>query len=291
MLNRNLRWAICLLLIGVFLSIDIFSFADELPAVKITASHGGTYPISSYTASHSAWNEHEQRLNTANQTLQKLRYERDMIDAAISKDRAEVRRLAALTVLIGGKQLQMAAAAVPILELLDNGDMYELGLQRISKYGEIDSQNKTIATAASDRDTFHAEYVKRWPHEMTHISSQVTGSPARKSNPVFSEYIPPLGAGCKNDCGVFWYDVEYSLYDAAFSGGIGASLFMIPHFARLHHYTTCNGKGSCGKEYWTCVGIESGGTALHKHRTCKIKGRQWDSATSSFKTVTWYVVS
>ena len=76
MLNSNLRWVICLL-IGVFLSIGSVSFADELPPVLITANHGGTYPISSYAASHAAWNDHENRLNTANQELQKLRYEGD----------------------------------------------------------------------------------------------------------------------------------------------------------------------------------------------------------------------
>ena len=286
MLNKNLRWAICLVLIGVFLSIGSLSFADELPPVTIKASHGGTYPISSYGASHTAWVEHEGRLGTANQELQKLRYERDIIDAGISKNRAELRRLKAITVLVAGKKISMAAAVVPILELLNNGDMYELGLRRISKYAQIDAQNRAIVSAASDRDTFHAEYVKRWPHEMTHISSQVTGSPAETDKEVDSEYIPPLGAACKNMCGIFWYDDHYWLYYASFSGGIGASLFIIPTLARSDHHTTCNGKGSCGDWYWTCEGIERGGTARHKPRTCKKQALGWDSATSSFKTVT-----
>ena len=73
MLNRNLRWAIYLL-ISVFLLISSLSFADELPTVYITSNSGSTHTISSYGDSYTAWVDHELRLNTANDKMQQLRY-------------------------------------------------------------------------------------------------------------------------------------------------------------------------------------------------------------------------
>ena len=284
MLNRNLKWAICLF-IGVTLLTVMFSIADELPPVSIIASHGGTYLITNYAASHAAWNDHEIRLLTANQRLNLLKHERDFIDAAISKNRAEMRRLKSVLILVAGKRLGLGAAVLAATDLLDNGDMYELGLMRISKYASIRSQNSAIAAAASDRDTFHTEFVKRWHHEQTHISSQ-SGTPPGKTNPVNSESIPMLGADCKNACGTFYYDSLHTDYYSGFPNGISTSLGWIPGRARSHHQTSCTGTASCGDWYWTCDGIESGGTARHLLRTCKIQGRQWNSGTSSYDTVT-----
>lgn len=126
MLNLKLKNAICLF-IGVALLIVLLSFADELPPVSITTSHGGTYPISSYAASHAAWNDHENRLSTANQELQKLKYERDIIDAAISGNRTELKKFKTVTILVAGRKIGFAAAVNAIVDLLDNSDTYPIG--------------------------------------------------------------------------------------------------------------------------------------------------------------------
>ena len=95
-----------------------------------------------------------------------------------------------------------------------------------------------------------------------------------------------LGAECKNSCGVFWYDGVHYEYYSGFSGGIPAFLGSIPGLAKSSHRSTCKGTASCGDGYWTCEGTESGGTARHQLRTCKIQGLQWNSGTSSYDRVT-----
>ena len=262
MLNRNL---ICLL-IGVFLLIGIFSFAHELPTVYVTSNSGSTWTISSFGDSYDAWDHHEDVLNEANDKMQQLTYELAIIDAGISKNRDELRRLKTVTILVAGKKVGFGAAVNAIVDLLDNGDTYEMGLRRISKYSEIDSQNSSIKSAASNRDEFYPEFVRRWDHRETHRTSQGTSAPGKR-NGVEQKSIPMLGAACKNSCGVFWYDSFYESYYSSFEGGIAASLGAIPELARSSHQPTCTGTESCGDPYWTCEGAESGGTARHTLRS------------------------
>ena len=280
MLNKNLRCAICLL-IGLGLWIVFFSFAHELPSVSITASYGSTHTISTFNEAKSEWDTHELRLLTANQEMDRLKYERDIIDAAISGNRTELKKFKTVTILVAGRKIGFAAAVNAMVDLLDNGDTYEMGLQRISKYASIRSQNSAIANAASDRDKFHAEYARRWQHKY---------SPSNPVPPKINEStqvsIPLLGADCANACGTFYYDSQSVSYYSGFSGGISAPLGSVPNYARSYHQTTCRGTASCGVDYWTCEGNESGGTARHQLRTCKIQGRQWNSGTSSYDTVT-----
>ena len=280
MLNLKLKSAICLF-VGVVLLIGIFSLADELPSVTITASYGSTFTISSFADAQREWNTHENRLNTANDEMQKLKYERDIIDAAISQNRTELKKFKTVTILVAGKKIGFASAVNAMVDLLDNGNTYEMKLQRISKYASIRSQNSAIANATSDRDKFYSEYSRRWQHQY----SPSNPVPPKINSPT-QESVPMLGAACKNSCGVFWYDIVHMEYYSGFSGGIPAGLGAIPSLARSFHHTSCTGKASCGDWYWECEGSESGGTARHKLRTCKIQGRQWNSGTSSYDTVT-----
>ena len=280
MLNLNLKWVICLL-IGLVLLIGFFSFAHELPSVSIETSYGSTFTISTFAAAQREWTTHEVRLLTANQEMQKLKYERDIIDAAISKNRTELKKFKTVTILVSGRKIGFAAVVNAMVDLLDNGNTYEMGLQRISKYGEIRSQNTKISNAASDRDLFYSEYSRRWQHQYS-PSNRV---PPKINTPT-QESIPMLGASCKNACGIFWYDSVHVEYYSGFSGGIPAVLSMIPGLARSSHQSTCKGTASCGKPYWTCEGSESGGTALHQPRTCKIQGLKWNPDTTGYDPVT-----
>ncbi len=280
----NLKIVICLF-IGVALLIVVFSFAHELPPVKIKTSYGSTFTISILAEAQSEWSTHELRLGAANNELQKLRYERDVISAAASKNRTEVKKFKTMVILIAGKQLKLASLATSMLALLDNGDHYQIRLDLNSKYSEINSQNSRISNAGSDRDQFYSEYVKRWDHQQTHLSSQNNPAPLKIHTPDY-EYIPMLGADCANACGVFWYDHSHSAYYSGFPGGIGVPLSIVNSSAVSAHKSTCTGTASCDVGYWTCEGNESGGTARHKLRTCKIQGRQWNSGTSSYDTVT-----
>ena len=284
MLHRNLKWAICLFISVAFLAV-LFSVAQELPPVDITTSGGSTHTISTLDDAERKWNIYEGKLLTANQEMQKLKYERDIIDAAIRKDRQELKKFKTVTILVAGRQIGFAAAVNAIVDLLDNGNTYEMGLQRISKYASIRSQNSAIANAFSDRELFYAEYARRWRH----VNSESNPVPPRTNKGTLESMqvgIPMLGADCNNACGTFYYDSLHIEYYSGFSGGIPTSLGSIPTYAKSYHHTSCTGTASCSDGYWTCDGIESGGTARHLLRTCKIQGRQWNSGTSSYDTVT-----
>ena len=288
MLNRNLKWAICLLI--VLLS-GVLSFADELPPVDIEVSYGSNErKIESFDESYTAWIEHEVRLSTAKNGLQPLKSELAAIEDDIEK-KVKARKVATgVVTLIAGKQLRASAGVIPMLNLIDGDGLYDLELQRIDKYAEIHSQNELISDAFLDRDKFYSEYVKRWDHEQTHLSSQSNSAPPRVDTTALQDMIvpvPPLGAGCQNMCGVFWYDIGYQVYYdsfdySIFAGGIMADISELSDLARSEHHKTCKGTASCGDDYWTCWG----GTARHKLRTCKKQALGWDSATSSWKTVT-----
>ena len=189
-------------------------------------------------------------------------------------------------ILVAGKKIGFAALVNVMMDLVNNGNTYELRLQLISKYGSIKSQNSSISSAASDRNAFYSEYASRWRHKYGDSPSNTV--PPKINEPKY-ESVPRIGlaAECANSCGVFWYDSDSVEFYSGFSGGIPVvSASSIENLAKSAHKSTCKGTASCGKKYWTCEGTESGGTALHAPRICKIQGLRWNADAYSYETVT-----
>ncbi len=223
MLNRNLKWAICLLIV---LFSGVLSFADELPPVTIKASYGSEFTISTIAEARSEWDTHEDRLNTANDDMEELKDDLADIEAEIKEKEKAGKVAKGVVTLVAGKQLRASAGVIPIINWTGGSAMYDLVLQRIDKYAEIDRQNTKISNAFSDRETFYFEYVRRWEHH----NSPSNPAPPRVDQTALKDMlvaIPMLSASCKNACGVFYYDSFWYDFFSSYEGGIGKPLSLL----------------------------------------------------------------
>ncbi len=215
----------------------------------VETSDGRTVILTDVKQAHDEWNTYEEYLDDALDQMHNLEHELEALDKAIAGNRSGLDDLlTSLTALaLAGKRPDIGMTVLFVRKLLDdfehNINTYDLGLQRISKYSEIDSKNQEIADRYSDRDKFHSAL------------SQLEGFERDKQNTGdltdMQVSIPMLAAACPG-CQEWWYD---SIYIEYYSGvtmngkyGTGVPLSFIVSNATSHQ-TTC---GGCGDPYYTC---------------------------------------
>ncbi len=260
MLNLKRLPLLVIVICAIVIPISILTFAHELPYKDITTSYGSTHRIRSYSDSYTAHTAHEGKLTTAKVDLAHLIYEKEIIQKGLDGDRSglsEAARGAGIPMIMGKRPDVNAVItlASKILKWYDDGNTYEIGLEKISKYSEIDSKNGDIANAYADRELFYAEYGKRWTHSW--VDRGVTNNPVPPRTNTgtlasMQEFIPRLGAECANNCGAFWYDFRQGEYYSGFAGGNPTSLDMIPSDARRSHKKKCNVTPHSNYEYYSC---------------------------------------
>ncbi len=264
------------------------SFAHELPSVNIPTSYGSTHTITTFDETYTAKTDHDLKLLTARFELSLLIYEKDAIQKGLDRDRSGLRDAAKGVgiPLLAGKKPGLAGIIVlvdKISDLLDEGKHFEIYLEFIDKWVEIDAQNNKIAGAYSDRDKFYEEYAKRWRHKYENDNPPNPVPPKNDLDDLstMQQNIPPIGVRCGGACNDWWHNREYTLSDIGNAEwtalgiplirdpitrviGTEAPLNMLAEYATIHQ-ACCLG---CSDTYWTCRPRD---VDKHEVKYCKIK--------------------
>ncbi len=250
--------AICV----IMLPIGIFTIADDTPGpITIKTSYGRTFTITNRDRASDEWTIHENYLDDANDSMSDLIYEKDVIKKGVDSNRSGLRALrdsssSVVIPIIGGKRPDLAALAVvakKILDLLDKGKDFEIYLDFVDKWADIEAKNQDIANKYSDRDKFHTaltafEGFERPKQETGELSSM-------------QQSIPPIGVRCGGACNAWWYNgsnwfLDGDTYPAidSVTGVIGTSASLKDMRAlAMGHQKNCNG---CSDNYWSCNMIQ-----------------------------------
>lgn len=251
----------------IALIVGIITIADDTPSpIIIETSYGQTITITDEAKAHREWNTHETNLENTKSRMGGKVSEKDAIDHAINGDEDGIRSLIVNigSTILSGKKPKIGISTVfadELIKKMNDVPTYDLELDLIDKWSDIDKLNGEIADAFSDRNAFHSALAEFEGFERPY---QVKDSLSD-----MQQDIPPMGAECSGNCGDWYFDIRYWGYYAMFlPHGIPSDISLITINARSHErwckgcddkYHWCNEKQRkdhqlqyCGKpiEYW-----------------------------------------
>ena len=258
-LSTILAISIVGLLIGIMIS------ADNTPGpFTVETSDGTIFTINDRDRAHQEWNTHENYLRDDRMNMSDLIYEKDILQKGVSGDRSgldDAIQGVGITV-IAGKRPDLAALAAlarKVLDMINEGKRFDIYLDFISKWAEIESKNQDIANSFSDRDKF-------WS-----VLAEFEGFERKKQNEgdlsSMQTSIPPIGVRCGGACNDWWYNDSWwyenvllagkdymSPVTDPFTGVVGtrASTSELSSLATSHK-DICDG---CSDEYWICKTLD-----------------------------------
>ncbi len=209
-------------------------------------------------------------------TLDKLEIQQAMLRVQWdenTEDMAENAIALSNAVTVDVLQIVASIVATTANQIKDFSDALALASARVSKNREISYQNVHVQGKITERDAAYKHYKAHYDAYVEAYSASLDliekgGTPSLLGIDSGMS-VPCANPKCSTTYSTDVYGLELVLW-----------------VAYKNHKKTCLGTASCGKEYWTCKGFEKVGTERHKPRTCKIKGRKWNSETSSYETVT-----
>ena len=260
--------------------------SDGTKNVTVTPSDGKPVVLTSATQAQTEWNTYEGYLDDAEDTMDRLKYEANVFQAAADGDESGLRALALPVAITAMLRKRPDVVAVTLLiegilsEYIDNVKRYKYHLQLYDKYGEIVSQNDVLATAFAERDLF-------W-----NALAEFEGTHRKKQNATSLEdmqiSIPPFGVFCTGGCGDWYYNFAYYIYilqnpdvlDVYSSNGNLIYLWTQQKGVRvatselsssaLSDQATCDG---CSDEYWSCKDKQvKDHEVLHCHKPIEYYG-------------------
>ncbi len=249
---------------------------DTPTSVTVTTSDGTKFELTSAIQAHAEWNTYEEYLDDAEDKMDRLKYEADVLQIAADGDESGLRGLAMPVALAAMLRKRADVIAVTLLidgilrELIGNVKLFKYKLQLYDKWGEIEAQNAVLATAFADRDLF-------W-----NALAQFEGNHRKKQNQTsladMQGTTPPFAMLCLGECSDWYYNTAYLLYvlgnpgaeDVYVSYGSTSASDNIDDISLNHlftgvtgvhvatselsssalsHHATCEG---CSDPYWTC---------------------------------------